>query len=247
MILLTLALLGFAVADLVTWSPEEVSRSRQAWAGAIAVAVVALVAALAGLSLLGVVLTVSGTGAAVAGWLVLTRSRTQATRRAIPALAWMLVVLVAAFALSGLAEVAGGSLGDWYRDLAYPFVTRVPLDQSLLAVSVGLFLLASGNQVVRLVLEASGTPATRSESTLKGGRVLGPMERLFVAAMVVSGSVVAGAALIAAKGLLRLPEIRSEPQQRSGASDQVTEYFLIGTLSSVLLAAALGAVISAAG
>jgi hypothetical protein len=86
------------------------------------------------------------------------------------------------------------------------------------------------NRTVRLVLQAAGTPAPKGETALSGGRILGLMERLFIAEMVVSGNLTAAAALIAAKGFLRLPEIRSYTERRRGASDQVTEYFLIGTL-----------------
>ncbi len=68
------------------------------------------------------------------------------------------------------------------------------------------------------------------------------MERLFIGAMVVSGNLVAAAALVAAKGLLRLPEIRDSPKD---GDDQVTEYFLIGTFSSLLIAGTLGALVSA--
>jgi hypothetical protein len=83
--------------------------------------------------------------------------------------------------------------------------------------------------------------------TLTGGRLLGPIERLFVGAMVISGNLTAAAALIAAKGLVRLPEIRSRNEQASGVADQVTEYFLIGTFSSLLVASLLGALVSGSG
>ena len=85
------------------------------------------------------------------------------------------------------------------------------------------------------------------ESALRGGRLLGPMERLIVGAMVLSGDPGGAALVIAAKGLLRLPEIRSGADQLKGRSDQVTEYFLIGTFSSLLLAAGAGVLVLAAG
>ncbi len=94
------------------------------------------------------------------------------------------------------------------------------------------------------MLEAAGTPTAVGERTLSGGRLLGPMERLFVGAMVLSGSLTGAAVIIAAKGLLRLPEIRSSADQLGGAADQVTEYFLIGTFCSLLLASALALLVS---
>ena len=105
---------------------------------------------------------------------------------------------------------------------------------------------AFGAGAVSLVAALSGF-----EGTLRGGRLLGPMERVIVAAGVVSGGVAAAAFVIAAKGLLRFREIRSVSEDGGGAEqariDEVTEYFLVGTFASVLLAAAVGVLVLAAG
>jgi hypothetical protein len=108
-------------------------------------------------------------------------------------------------------------------------------------------LLATSNRIVRLVLEASGTSAETGESTLKGGRLLGPMERLLVATMAIAGDLTAAGIVIAAKGLIRLPEIRTSAEHSAGKGDVVTEYFLVGTLTSLLLAGGVAAVVLAAG
>jgi hypothetical protein len=158
-------------------------------------------------------------------------------------LAWILATLVAAFAISGTVDPVSGHLERWYTNLAFRFVRSVPVDQFVLGVSAALFLLATANRVVRLVLEAAGTPAAVGETMLSGGRLLGPMERLLVGAMVLSGDLTGAAVVIAAKGLLRLPEIRDSADQRKGAGDQVTEYFLIGTFCSLLLAGGLAALV----
>jgi hypothetical protein len=67
--------------------------------------------------------------------------------------------------------------------------------------------------------------------TLKGGRILGPLERSFIFAMGLSGHFSALAAVIAAKGVLRFPEI-------SHANDEgnTAEYVLVGSFVSWLLA-----------
>lgn len=79
------------------------------------------------------------------------------------------------------------------------------------------------------------------EGTLHGGRLLGPMERLIVAGAVVSGSVAAAGFVIAAKGLLRFREI-GEAETKV---DEITEYFLIGTFTSIGLAAAMAILVLA--
>ena len=245
MIVLTTALLGFAVADLMVWSLDAPGVVHGAFAAVLAALSCGGVAALSGQSALTAVVVLGfGSFALASGWLWLSRRKDHAP---LPALAFMIAIVAAAFALSGSFAASSGPLDRWYDDLPFPLLARVPLDQFLVALASALFLLATANQVVRLVLAASDTSVTKGESTLKGGRVIGPMERLFVMAMVISGAVTAAAALIAAKGLLRLPEIRTKAQQKGGQDDEITEYFLIGTFTSLLLAAALGGATLAAG
>lgn len=245
MIVLTVALLGFAVADLVVWSLEAPGVVRSGFAAVLAAVACGAVAALSGQGALNATVVLGlGSFASVSAWLWLSRRKDHAP---LPPLAFMIAIIAGALALSGSFDASSGPLETWYRNLPFPVVARVPLDQFLVALAAAIFLLATANTVVRLVLAASDTSVTKGESTLKGGRVIGPMERLFVMTMVVSGAVTAAAALIAAKGLLRLPEIRTKAEQESGRDDEITEYFLIGTFVSLLLAVALGGAIVAAG
>lgn len=72
---------------------------------------------------------------------------------------------------------------------------------------------------------------------LKGGRFIGPLERLFLLALVLAGQFTAIAALVAAKGIIRFPEISKDTSGGSKA-----EYFLVGSFASwalVLLVALL--------
>jgi hypothetical protein len=244
-IVLSLTVLGFASADLVRWSPERVSRARTALAVAGAAVVTLVPACLGGLPALDVVLLEAGILPVVLVWLLFD----QEVPVVAPGyqLAWILAALVAAFATSGLTGGVSGPLEHWYSGLPFGFVRTIGIDQFLFGLSAALFVLATSNRIVRLVLQAAGTPTREGETALSGGRILGPMERLFVAAMVVSGNLTAAAALIAAKGYLRLPEIRSSKEQRGGVDDQVTEYFLIGTFASLLIAGALGTLLSGSG
>jgi hypothetical protein len=115
-------------------------------------------------------------------------------------------------------------------------LTAYPLDEIVLVGGVLLFQVSSANIVVRLLLDAIGVPAVTNEKKLKGGRVLGPLERLFIIMLGHSGQLGAAAVVVAAKGLLRFPELqRSEREE--GPTD-LSEYFLIGSFSSWLVAIA---------
>ena len=113
-------------------------------------------------------------------------------------------------------------------------LTAYPLDQLVLIVGVAAFQLSSANIVVRLLLDAIGVPAVTNEKKLKGGRVLGPMERLFILMLGSSGQLGAAAVVVAAKGLLRYPELQRSAREQ-GPTD-VSEYFLIGSFASWLVA-----------
>jgi hypothetical protein len=244
-ILLALTLLGIAVADLLRWSPETASERRIALAAAGSAGLTVGVAVVSGLPASQIVPAAAFAVVALAVWLLFDRLSPRSSRPGYP-LAWMTAVLLAACAASGSFDGVAGPLGRWYSDLPFGFVDSVSIDRFLLAIGAGLFLLASSNRIVRLVLDAAGTPAVAGEATLRGGRLLGPMERLVVGAMVVAGNPAAAALVIAAKGLLRLPEIRDRADERRGQEDQVTEYFLIGTFSSLLLAGGMSLLVLAA-
>lgn len=75
----------------------------------------------------------------------------------------------------------------------------------------------------------SGPPA--APSTLQGGRIIGPLERLLIVALALVGAQGLIAALLAAKGIVRFPEISADRRFGSKA-----EEFLIGSLTSWALA-----------
>jgi hypothetical protein len=124
------------------------------------------------------------------------------------------------------------SLGDapaqgWYDDLPVPRLVDVPLDRAALGLGVVLFLWTASNVVVRRVLQATGPQVLAQGADLKGGRVLGPLERWFVLACALSGNLAAIAIVVAAKGILRFPEI-----SRDSTDGLRAEYVLVGSFVS---------------
>jgi hypothetical protein len=238
---LALLLVGAGVADLV--NRPTAPRVLPEAVGAAVVVVLGLLAGLAGgVALLGLVLV----AAAVVGW---SRTASLAFDRGRP---WLpLLVLGGAIALalasSGLDGVAGGPLASWWQGLAWPLADRVPLDRALLVVGVMLVQLSTANVIVRLVLASTGTsnPARRAAAAaadpadpahdLKGGRLLGPMERLLIVGLGLAGNLTAASIVVAAKGLLRFPELSSSKEDQEQLH-RLTEYFLVGSFVSWTIA-----------
>jgi hypothetical protein len=142
--------------------------------------------------------------------------------------------------LSGQAGVAAGPYADWLADTPAPVLTGLDPDVALLLAGVVLAQLSTGNVLVRLVLSATGTMRPDASGglqgparTLKGGRLLGPLERLFILGLGLAGNLTAAAIVVAAKGLLRWPEL-SSPQEQDKVH-RLTEYFLVGSFVSWLI------------
>lgn len=242
MILVALALLGFGVVDLARWSPDDVGRVRAVVAAIAGTAVAGSVAALSGMDSSGVLLAIAISLAILPLW---SAYELLPVRHLKPefALALLMGVIFVLIALSGSADPIGGDLATWYAKLGFGFVHRVPVDQFVLGVGATIFLLGTANRIVQLVLRAARPSLLEGEDTLHGGRLLGPMERLIVAAGVLSGSAAAAGFVIAAKGLLRFREIGGTPGPNV---DEITEYFLIGTFTSAVLAAGVAILVLAA-
>lgn len=251
MIYLALALLGFGVTDLARWSPEKVGRRHAAVAAAAGIAAVVIVAALGGMETSKVVLAAIVASVILFPWSTYDLIE---SKRAKPeyALAIVIGTILALGAASGSADPVGDKLRIWYANLDFGFTGEIPVDQFVLGVGAACFLLATGNRIVRFLLLATEPRLLKSEGTLRGGRVLGPMERMIIAASVVSGGIAGAGFVIAAKGLLRFREIRGAEESsgrriRQPRVDEITEYFLIGTFASVFIAAATAALVLAAG
>ena len=74
-------------------------------------------------------------------------------------------------------------------------------------------------------------PAAPTVTDLRGGRLIGPLERLLIVALSLIGALPIVAGLLAAKGIVRFPEISND---RAGGSK--AEYFLVGSFVSWALA-----------
>ena len=230
-----LLLVGVAVTDLafsvrpMRHVPEVV--------GALAAVVLGLLAGLtSGLDLLafvGIVLVVLAWGQTVT--LGFRTGR-----------AWLPLVVLAsgltlALLVSGAAPGADGMLGRWLDGVGLPVLQGLDADRGLLLLGVVLLQLSTGNVLVRLVLAATHTLNPAREGTpsdpgtrLKGGRLLGPMERLLIVALALAGQVTAATVVVAAKGLLRFPELQARREQER--IHRLTEYFLVGSFASWLVA-----------
>lgn len=106
-------------------------------------------------------------------------------------------------------------------------------------------LLASGLGilVVRGVLALAPSPhRAQAAALLRGGRIIGVLERLAVAGTILLGFPEGIAIIVAIKGLGRYPELRSAAQRSEAASTvdsgavgaAVSERFIIGTLASLV-------------
>ena len=230
-----LLLVGIGLADLVhTARPARVVPEATA---AVAVVLLGLAAGFTGGRDLVAVLVVA---AAVLAW---GQSVTWGFGRGharVP-LAVGAGALATAGALAGLAGEAGGLVGRWVGTTPLPLLSDLSADELLLLLGVVLVQLSTGNVLVRLVLDATGTmhpvrdgAPTGPESRLKGGRLLGPMERVLIVGLGVAGHLTAASLVIAAKGLLRFPELSSDRGQER--IHRLTEYFLVGSFVSWMLA-----------
>lgn len=123
---------------------------------------------------------------------------------------------------------------DPRMDIAIPILA--------LLVSAG-----AGVWVVRGVLRLAPSPPSlqaRAASVLRGGLLIGVLERLAVTGTILLGHPEGMAVVIAIKGLGRYPELRGAAGSDPGAAEvgaAVSERFIIGTLSSLVWSAACAA------
>ncbi|PRY68982.1 hypothetical protein B0I08_103188 [Glaciihabitans tibetensis] len=159
----------------------------------------------------------------------------------------LLLALLAFLAWDRTALSLHGFIVEWHSDAPIGVVQGVPLPTVLVGIGVVLFIIESANIIVRASLRPSqveaqvasvaDSPARRwwmrpeqpiaVVADLKGGRMIGPLERLLIIALTLAGFAPIVAGLLAAKGIVRFPEISTD-----GASGSKAEYFLVGSLVS---------------
>lgn len=242
MTVLAALLVAVGLTDLLRGRSEvgQAAGPRRWTALAAGVAVLVLLALLAGVRSLEQSLQLVLAAAVLVAW-VLTEddAREHQRRHGLPVgvLLGGLAVLVV---LSGRGQGGDSVLSRWLEGSAFPRLAALRADRFLLLLGLALVQLSTGNRLVRLVLTSIGAlrvPASpQAADRLRGGRLLGPMERIFILGLGLAGQVTAAGIVIAAKGIIRWPELQAtSPDQRVGV-DEVTEYFLIGSFTSWLLA-----------
>ena len=222
---LALLLIGIGVSDL-----GRSTTARPLPAGGIGAGVGVLVGLLAGLTGAGDLTAMVVGVFVVLAWSVLSPARPRA------ALGVLAGGVVTALLLTAWASNAGGAVGDWLDATRLPLLQDTDADRALLVLGVLLVQLTTGNTIVRLVLTMTGSTPPTTGRSLKGGRLLGPMERLVILGLGLAGQATAAGLVIAAKGLIRWPELQSFKGEEGPSIDEVTEYFLVGSFVSWLVA-----------
>jgi hypothetical protein len=117
---------------------------------------------------------------------------------------------------------------------------------TLLVVLAGLLAITGGGPLTALVFDAVDRreiphdDIDRAAQILRGGMWIGVLERVAIFATLVAGWPEGVAIALGVKGLGRYPELRAPDD---GAHAGVAERFIIGTLTSVLWAAACAGVV----
>jgi hypothetical protein len=228
MILLALLLATLGAADLVR--PENRASSRVEGMVATVVGGAVLVLLASGMAIGSAAWAVVPIGLVLlVAWILLTPVGIVQTDRPWP------VAVLAVAALVALAvpqpSVNRGWLVRWYESLDVASLADVSVEQFVFGAACVVFLIETANIIVRLMLIGTGPSVIATEKTLKGGRILGPIERVFILAMALAGHYGALSAVVAAKGILRFPEISRD---RAGGSR--AEYVLVGSFVSWALA-----------
>jgi len=147
--------------------------------------------------------------------------------------------LLPLMALSGFASPIGGPVRAWWNWAGH---NGVDAARFVTVAGVVLLQMATGNRMVRLLLRSVGavkpTGQPQPSDKLRGGRLLGPMERVLIVGLGLAGQLSVATAVIAAKSIIRFPEINAQKAKADGGVgiDDVTEYFLIGSFASWIVA-----------
>ena len=152
------------------------------------------------------------------------------------------LALAALIVLSGWASEVDGLVERWAGWVDIPGIGDITPNKLMMVVGVVLLQFFTGNQLVRLVLGSVGAVKPEGQpqpsDRLKGGRLLGPMERILILGLGLAGQLAAATAVVAAKSIIRFPEINAQKARENGniGIDDVTEYFLVGSFASWIIA-----------
>jgi hypothetical protein len=257
---LGIVLLALGLADLVAGglagSPASFPRAITGIGVAFSAAL--LVSLALGLSGLTAAQITALSALAASAWILPRVTHRLSQARAQTALGALAGFMILGVFLSGVwAAGPASSFGSMLENLPYARLAHLGQQKFVLLTGVLVVLTATGNGFVRAVLAIAGTTAQASEQKLRGGRIIGPIERILIFGMAVAGYPTAAALIVSAKSILRFPELsRVASDDRAGFADNgidahpesprgdhpgidsLTEYFLLGSLASWLIALA---------
>ena len=187
------------------------------------------------------------------GWLITTSAaiESRAAAGALPAVG-VLVALAAFLIWDRTALTLDGVIVSWHSTVPSSVINSLPLPALGVGLGVALFAIESSNIIVRAALRPAvaesrtavavvagsrwwSRPTTAAPTVvdLRGGRLIGPVERVLIVTLTLAGALPIVAGLLAAKGIVRFPEISND-----GVGGSKAEYFLVGSLMSWTIAVA---------
>jgi hypothetical protein len=270
MISLALFLLALGLADLMSGGdPGTHQASAKVWRPALVAAVLALLTALLNYyvsrsAVLGA-LTFGLLFPGLIAWTVPRQTGPQqGARQKLALLSLLATIAAGAFCLPAIQETTAPlAMADYLGSLPWALLREARPEAVLLTLALILFLGPTANAVVRTALELiRDNGYVEPEKQLKGGRYIGPLERVLIFGLVLADEPTAAALIISAKSIIRFPELQSKAARSSAADmersaqrageelqpggihlglpepqiDELTEYFLIGSLISWALA-----------
>lgn len=237
MIAFSIWLTGLALSDVVA-SFSGAPRRERVLGALLAGALVVVIESIAfGLSAGDTLLLVAFSIAVSGGW-IWSRMRIENGGTAPAALAltyFLIALLISAVVCAGIDSAPRSAVTEMIAGLPFPRVSATPLPVLNLVLGVILAQVATANGVVRLVLAAAGS-LPKDEPELSAGRMIGPIERLLIFGLGLSGEPTAAAFVASAKSLLRFPELG--PDRDATSPSRFSEYVVLGSLASWLCAAA---------
>lgn len=249
-----LIVLGLAGADLIGWAVHRGLPGRARFRGSVLGVIGWLVVLAVGGYLLGaspVVIALAVVSAAL--WAPLTSYQPAAAIAffaivaAIPIVEQVAAASPDAAPLSGVAapgqmesRLVAGVAVALFLGLSANVLCRLALERARRSENGGD--LATPDPRLRAVLERRWAVPSRHPGQMRGGRLIGPLERWLIVGLALVGAQGIVAALMAAKGIVRFPEISKNSGEGSKA-----EEFLIGSLISWGLAGAGALLIATAG
>ncbi len=108
-------------------------------------------------------------------------------------------------------------------------------EEAAVIAAGAVILTLPSNWVVRWVLHLTRHEGSSIQN--RAGRWIGVLERLLIYVLMLSGAAAAAGLVVAAKSILRFPEISARPAEID------PEYVLVGSLASWLLAFGVGALV----